>query len=418
MKRPGVLDILGVLWYTVGVWFREGEERDMLKVQEFIRANSDWECLLSSEPYCISISEDCVNGRDLVLLKYDQLNSDLGNAIVQECRGLILDAHTYEVVSYPFNKFFNFGESHAADIDWRTAKVTSKKDGSIIKVVNLDGQFLISTNGVIDAFKCNLPENVGCPFNSFGELVMEGFKFYGIKAEDFPRLFKPGFTYIFELTSPWNQVVVKWEETKVWLIGIRDNRTFKEVFYGDSELADIFDTPEIYPITNIDECVEAAKVLPEDAEGYVVVDAQFNRIKVKSPRYIQLHYMAGNQVWSPTRVLEILRANEVAEYVVYFPQFKAAFDVVKAKYDAYVGELEDLKDAIDNLLEVENGSMPKKDFAKWVFVHPEIKLYSGFAFSYFDSVYAKTKEGNAVVRSAQEYVDKMRTSQLVDALGL
>lgn len=103
----------------------------MLKVQEFIRCNSDWECLLSSEPYCISISEDTVNGRDLVLLKYDQLNSDLGNEIVQECRGLILDAHTFEVVCYPFNKFFNYGESHAADIDWRTAYVTEKLDGCV-----------------------------------------------------------------------------------------------------------------------------------------------------------------------------------------------------------------------------------------------------------------------------------------------
>ena len=390
----------------------------MLKVQEFIRSHADWEPLLSAAPYCISISKDTVNGRDLVLLKYDQLNSDLGNEIVQECRGLILDAHTFEVVCYPFNKFFNYGESHAADIDWRTAKVTSKKDGSIMKVVNMgDGNFLISTNGVIDAFKCNLPENVGCPFNSFGELFMEGMKFYGLRREDFPRLFAPGFTYIFELTSPWNQVVVRWEETKVWLIGIRDNTTCKEVFYRDSDLAEIFDTPEIYPITNIDECVEAAKILPEDAEGYVVVDANFNRIKVKSPRYIQLHYMAGNQTWSPARVLDILRANEVSEYIVYFPQFKAAFDVVKAKYDAYVGELKDVKEAIDNLLEIE-WNMSKKDFAKWVFTINTIRPYSGFAFSYFDSVYAKTKKDDALVRNVDEYLAKMSTARLVEAIGL
>ena len=54
----------------------------MLKVQEFIRANSDWEHMLSSEPYCISISRDDIFGRQLVMFKYDQLNSDLGNEIV------------------------------------------------------------------------------------------------------------------------------------------------------------------------------------------------------------------------------------------------------------------------------------------------------------------------------------------------
>ena len=390
----------------------------MLKVQRFIQANPDWERQLSAAPYCLSISRDSMFGRDLVLLKYDQLNSDLGNDIVQECRGLILDASTFDVVCVPFFKFFNYGEVHAADVDWSTAYVTEKLDGSIIKVVNLDGHFLISTNGMIDAFGCELPTNVGCPFKSFGELAMEGFKYYGITEADFPRLFAPGFTYMFELTSPWNQVVVRWNETKMNLIGVRDNSTLKEIFYGDSDLAQVFDTPRIFPIRNVNECVEAAKVLPEDAEGYVVVDAQFNRIKIKSPRYIQLHYMAGNQTWSPTRVLEILRANEVSEYVAYFPQFKAAYDVVKAKYDAYVENLKDIQDAIDNLLEVYNGSMLKKDFAKWVFVNNGIRPYSGFAFAYFDSVYTKVKKDNALVRSVDEYLAKMRTSQLVDALGL
>ena len=38
--------------------------------------------MLSSEPYCISISRDDIFGRQLVMFKYDQLNSDLGNEIV------------------------------------------------------------------------------------------------------------------------------------------------------------------------------------------------------------------------------------------------------------------------------------------------------------------------------------------------
>jgi hypothetical protein len=328
-----------------------------------------------------------------------------------------LDAISLEVVSYPFNKFFNYGESHAADIDWRTAYVTQKLDGSIIKIVNLDGNFLISTNGMIDAFKCSLPSNVGCPFTNFGQLAMEGFKHYGLTIEDFPRLFAPGYTYIFELTSPWNQVVVRFEETKVSFLGMRDNSTLNETFFGDCDLAQTFDVPRIFPITNIDQCVAASKVLPEDAEGYVVVDANFNRVKVKSPRYVQLHYMAGNQNWSGRRVLEIFLANEVSEYIAYFPLFKAAFDVVKAKYEAYLRDLEDVKEAIDNLLEVENGSMPKKDFAKWVFAINTVRPHSGFAFAYFDCVYGGVKKEHPIL-SGKDYVDNMGVGRLVDALGL
>lgn len=288
---------------------------------------------------------------------------------------------------------------------------------SIIKVVNLDGNFLISTNGMIDAFKCSLPENFGRPFDTFGELFMEGLKWYGLRKEDFRKLFKPGITYMFELTSPWNQVVVNWNETKAWFIGVRDNRTFKERFFGDSELAHVFDTPKVYPITSVDECVAAAKALPDDEEGYVVVDKDFNRIKIKSPRYIQLHYMAGNQIWSPSRVMDIIRDNEVSEYVAYFPKFKVAFDAIKAKYDAYVSELKDVKEAIDNLMVVE-WNITKKNFAKWVFANNAIRPYSGFAFSYFDSVYAKVKKDDALVRNVDEYLAKMPTAKLVEALGL
>jgi hypothetical protein len=298
--------------------------------------------------------------------------------------------------------------------------VESKIDGSIMKVVNLDGEnCLISTNGVIDAFKCHLPESVGsnCPFNSFGELFLEGMKFYGLGKEDFPRLFKPGFTYIFELTSPHNQVVVQWKETKVWFLGVRDNLTFQETFYGDHELSKVFDTPKVYPITNIDQCVAAASALPEDEEGYVVCDKGFNRIKVKSPRYVQLHYMANNQNWSGRRVLEILLAGEVSEYIAYFPKFKAAFDVVKAKYDAYVRDLNDVQNAIDNLLEVYNGSMPKKNFAKWVFAINSIRPHSGFAFAYFDCVYGGVVKEHPI-RSVKDYIDQMGFGRLSDALGL
>lgn len=391
----------------------------MLKVQEFIRANSDWECLLSSEPFNLSISYDEVFGRKLVLFKYDQTNADFSLDIVRECRGLILDAETFDVVCFPFVKFFNYGEPHAADIDWSSAHVESKIDGSIMKVVNLDGNILISTNGVIDAFKCHLPESVGssCPFNSFGELFMEGMKFYGLGKEDFPRLFKPNKTYIFELTSPFNQVVVQWKETKVWFLGERDNLTFQETFYGDHELSKVFDVPKVFPITSIDQCVAAASALPEDEEGYVVCDKDFNRIKVKSPRYVQLHYMANNQNWSGRRVLEILLAGEVSEYIAYFPKFKAAFDFVKGKYDAYVSDLEYLRKGIDDLLEVENGSMSKKDFAKWVFTHNNVKPHSGFAFAYFDCVYGGVVKEHPI-RSVKDYIDQMGIGRLSDALGL
>ena len=69
---------------------------------------------------------------NLVLFKYDQIKSPTYPPIVKECRGIILDENdNWKVVSYPFNRFYNYGQNEAEkDIDWSTAVVQEKADGS------------------------------------------------------------------------------------------------------------------------------------------------------------------------------------------------------------------------------------------------------------------------------------------------
>jgi len=54
--------------------------------------------------------------------------------IYKLCRGIILDAEDdWRVVSLPYVKFFNYGESYAdKTLDWTTAKVYEKLDGSMV----------------------------------------------------------------------------------------------------------------------------------------------------------------------------------------------------------------------------------------------------------------------------------------------
>ena len=54
----------------------------------------------------------------------DQLKtsfSDAGRAAV-EARGIILRYPTWEVVCYPFDKFFNAGEASADELDWTNVR--------------------------------------------------------------------------------------------------------------------------------------------------------------------------------------------------------------------------------------------------------------------------------------------------------
>jgi hypothetical protein len=66
-----------------------------------------------------------------ILLKYDQLVSPtlMGLPEMQDCRGLILEKGTWNVLSLAFRKFFNSDEGNAHKIDWNTAHVLEKLDG-------------------------------------------------------------------------------------------------------------------------------------------------------------------------------------------------------------------------------------------------------------------------------------------------
>ena len=81
------------------------------------------------------------NFANLVCLKYSQIESSLGEKIVQQCRGIILDeSNNWKIVSYPYDKFFNYGECHAPKLNWETAQIYSKLDGSLMNLYFLPGR--------------------------------------------------------------------------------------------------------------------------------------------------------------------------------------------------------------------------------------------------------------------------------------
>ena len=102
-----------------------------LNLQCFIERHPDWETLLGEPPYSVKISRETMFGRRLVMFKYSQFDSDFMNPLVRECRGIILDEDTFDVVSYAFDKFGNYGEPYCPEIDWKTARVGEKLDGCV-----------------------------------------------------------------------------------------------------------------------------------------------------------------------------------------------------------------------------------------------------------------------------------------------
>ena len=59
----------------------------------------------------------------------------MASPVVQECRGLLLEEGTWNVVAMPFTKFFNFGEKLAPTIDWSTAVLLREPNSRVCRPV-------------------------------------------------------------------------------------------------------------------------------------------------------------------------------------------------------------------------------------------------------------------------------------------
>ena len=309
-------------WFITHI--RESQQVSSLALLDFIHQNADWEIRLAEAPYYIKTKRD----KNYVLLKYDQIRSDFNEPLVRECRGIILDEQkSYTPVCVPFFKFGNIGESYAPDIDWSTARIQEKVDGSLIKVWHDQGAWHISSNGEIDAQNANISSALltGTSRGNLFALFTEAWNKTGLDMNALTQRY----TYMFELTSPHNRIVARHAETSVCHIGTRDNWTLAEL---DIDIG--VPKPRVFNFRSIEECVESAKLLSIDEEGYVVVDKNFNRIKVKSPRYVALSHMSQG-VTTVKNVVEIIQKNEQAEVLAYFPEFQDVFDKALQRIDDF-----------------------------------------------------------------------------------
>ena len=293
----------------------------MLKILEFIYRNDNWEELLTQDPYNLKVRRD----DDFILFSYNQISSNFYLEIVCEARGIIFHEPTWTPVCVPFYKFFNHGEKYAAYIDWESASVQEKIDGSIIKLWNYSGQWHVSTNNSIDANKAQLPFEDGNVRTFFDLFYMAS---VGVLN---PSSLNPHYTYMFELCSPINRVVVPHQETGIFHIGTRDNRTLEEF---DLDIG--IKKPRRHTLRTIHDIVETVSELPYDEEGYVVVDKNWNRIKVKSPAYVAAHRLRGEYIVTEKRVFEMLRVGEQSEFLAVFPEYNEFFEDVQGRIGAVV----------------------------------------------------------------------------------
>ena len=300
-----------------------------MEILNFIKENKNWQELLSNPPFIITVKWD----EPYFLLKYNQIESDFSNPLVRECRGSIFKYENgeYSCVCMPFYKFGNYGESYVKPLDWDSTFVLEKVDGSIVKLW-FDDEWHWSTNNVIDARKAVINN---ANFDSFFGLIKEA-----VKGDfSFLSLLDKNNCYMFELASPFNKVVVPYHDTSLYLIGVRNMVTMNE--YGFEYLDNLyqeklkyfnFKIPNRYNFTNLNDCIDATKKMGSDEEGFVAVDRNFNRVKIKSLCWLEAAKLKNNGVITGERVITMMREGTIDDFLSYCPEHQDFIGEIVTKY--------------------------------------------------------------------------------------
>lgn len=297
---------------------------------------------------------------NLVCLKYSQIESPMGEKIVQQCRGIILNSQAdWQIISYPYDKFFNYGEGNAATIDWSHAQVYEKLDGSLMVLYFYDGKWQVQSSGTPDASGEVNDFNI-----TFAELFWKVWEELGYQLPQ-----DIGQCFMFELMTPYNRIVVPQKDKNLVLHGARNINTLQEIDPHIFSNKYGWNIVKSYPLSNWEEVINASRNLdPMDSEGYIVCDRAFHRVKVKSPQYVAISHL--REGFSSRRMLEIVVTNEGEEFLSYFPEWTDLYNKIKTRYQLFITEVEETYHQYQQI-EVQ------KDFALAIKHLP----YSGILFS-------------------------------------
>lgn len=206
---------------------------------------------------------------DLCILNYTEkcAYEKNWNPTTLMCRGLVIDGE-YNIVARPWEKFFNYGEVGAADIQLGDlVHVTDKVDGSL--GILIPGHDIVATRGSFES-----------------EQAIHATKLYQERyAGKWDR--DPDITYLFEIVYPENRIVLDYgDQDDLVLLGGVDTDS------GAQWTLDLLHewtwrTTRDFGYMTL--AVALAMPPRSNAEGIVVQSADDRLLKIKQEDYVRLH---------------------------------------------------------------------------------------------------------------------------------
>jgi RNA ligase len=214
------------------------------------------------------------------------------NDVTMQARGLITNLDG-TVVARSFAKFFNLEEYQEA-IPLEPFKITEKMDGSLGILYFIDNKPYIATRGSFTSEQAAKANDI--LYTKYGGIT---------------GLFKPSYTYLFEIIYPGNRIVVNYGGTEdLVLLAVIETETGEEYDIHNPDFVKL--CRGIFPIVRhydgIKDINELKKLEEPDKEGFVIRFESGLRLKCKFSEYVRLHRIltqcTARTIW------ELLRDNQ------------------------------------------------------------------------------------------------------------
>jgi hypothetical protein len=296
---------------------------------------------------------------DKVCLNYDQILTKSGDKLAEQCRGMVVrpTSFTYgddwkhktvgnvSVLAWPMNRFYNAGDSAAAEIDWSDPrlKVYEKLDGTCIILYwdPLHGKWHAGTRGVPEADLPIRGDDLNLGDTTFSQLFWKAYYQTSIEVaqrkefEEQPPQSLEKFiayrnmtldkdiTYVWELTSPHNQIVVYYDKPRVTLLAMRNVKTGVELDVNLHAQAHM-EVPAHWDIkdeVSLATFVDSAD--PGKLEGAVVCVPHgpfFARQKVKNKAWVLSSRAKDTVTASPRSALECIILGKIDDVIPLVPK--------------------------------------------------------------------------------------------------
>ena len=227
-------------------------------------------------------------------------------------------------------KFFNLGETlnyELEDVQYKKiVRIQDKADGSIINFIKLpNGNVVAKSKMSFDSDQAIMAQEIYDNSKELQSLVLS--------------IMSDNKTAIFELISPFNQIVLPYNETKLVLLQIRDNDSgkylTKETIDSYLELHNYNVKAEEFELMSFEKLLEL-QLTEQNIEGWIITLEDGQMLKVKTAWYFAAHHLTTSNITRENLLLELVLTDQLDDVLcVVQGEKKKYLEEMSAKIQHY-----------------------------------------------------------------------------------